>query len=156
MDEPQLMKKKLLYFSGSLIFAVCLCFPLLLQAQSCHTIKGTISDITNGEKLAGVRVSVLAEETGTYSDQDGKYSLLLPEGAHTLVFSLTTYTTLEVDIELTADMESSYYLVEEAEIKSELVHRGSGKQSYILEQDTPAVVRLVNQLIRIFTKQIWE
>jgi TonB-linked SusC/RagA family outer membrane protein len=64
-------------------------------ALAQRTVTGTISD-QKGEPMVGASVLVKGTTTGVVSDIDGKYSLNLPAGATTLVFSFAGYVTQEV------------------------------------------------------------
>ena len=52
----------------------------------------------NGEALVGVNILVKGTTTGVVSDIDGKYSLNVPAGATTLVYSFAGYQTQEVTL----------------------------------------------------------
>ena len=62
-----------------------------------RTISGTITD-EGGETLFGASVLVKGTSTGTVTELDGSYTVDVPEGATTLVFSYTGYETQEVEI----------------------------------------------------------
>jgi iron complex outermembrane receptor protein len=70
-----------------------------LQAQ---TLSGTVSS-ADGEALVGTTVAV--DQTGAIADADGKYSIKLAAGKHTVKVSFIGYVTQEIEIEL-ADGES--------------------------------------------------
>ena len=78
----------------SLLFFM-VCFGISLSAQ--RTITGTVTD-NAGEALIGVNITAAGTTAGTISDIDGTYSLSVPEGSNTLVFSYTGYTTKEMTI----------------------------------------------------------
>lgn len=81
------------------VWFLCLFFcgvSTLSFAQS--TIRGTVKDLENGSGMPGVNVLVKGGTTGTVTDVDGNYSLTVPSGANTLVFSSVGYETAEVDI----------------------------------------------------------
>lgn len=63
------------------------------------TVKGKITDSQTGEALIGATVQGPAGTTfGTITDVQGDYSISVPEGTESLVFSYTGYTTQEVAI----------------------------------------------------------
>ncbi len=66
-----------------------------LQAQ--RTISGTVT-AADGSPLIGATIWVKNMMTGTITDYDGKYSLEVPAGAETLVFSYVGYASQEVPI----------------------------------------------------------
>lgn len=63
--------------------------PMPLQQQQVQERKvtGVVKD-EQGNVLPGVAIVIKGTTMGTSTDADGKYSLTLPEGAHTLVFSM--------------------------------------------------------------------
>lgn len=63
-------------------------------AQS--TIKGTVS--SEGENLPGVSVLVEGSAAGTVTDIDGNYSVEVPSGSNTLIFTFIGMATEKVDI----------------------------------------------------------
>jgi TonB-linked SusC/RagA family outer membrane protein len=69
-----------------------------LSAYSQRTITGTITDASTGEALISANVTVKGTTTGTVTDLDGKYSLRVPDGATTLVFSYIGYADQEIEI----------------------------------------------------------
>jgi TonB-linked SusC/RagA family outer membrane protein len=66
-------------------------------AMAQRTVTGTVADAT-GETLIGASVLVKGTTTGTVTDFDGKYSLSVPEGAKTLVFSYTGFESQEAEL----------------------------------------------------------
>ncbi|MCC3152695.1 TonB-dependent receptor [Hymenobacter sp. BT770] len=67
-----------------------------LQAQS-RTVSGAVVG-SDGASIPGVTVIVKGGNQGTSTDSDGKYSLSVPEGATTLVYSFVGYDNKEVAI----------------------------------------------------------
>lgn len=51
-----------------------------------------------GEPLIGVNILVKGTSTGTVTDIDGQFSINVPDGQETLVFSYTGYETMEVSL----------------------------------------------------------
>lgn len=74
-----------------------LVFFALGFAIAQRTITGTVSD-QKGEPMIGASVLVKGTTAGTVTDIDGKYSLNVPAGATTLVFSFVGYQTQEVTL----------------------------------------------------------
>ncbi len=98
--------------------------PLFLSGQD--NISGTVTS-SDGESLIGVNVTVKSRPTiGTTTDIDGNYSLNVPEGAETLVFSFIGYREQEVDIEGRSTID--LVLVEDATALDEVVVVGYGTQ----------------------------
>ncbi len=62
-----------------------------------RTVTGSVTD-EKGEPLIGVSIFARGTSVGTVSDVDGGYSLNVPAGVNTLVFSYTGFSTEEVEI----------------------------------------------------------
>ncbi len=84
------------YCSKILLVALGLFTVQFGWAQS--TITGTITDAESGEPLIGASVLAKGTTSGTISDFDGTYSLDVPEGSTTLVYSYTGYAAQEIEI----------------------------------------------------------
>jgi TonB-linked SusC/RagA family outer membrane protein len=78
-------------FSLGLILVLFAVVPAMAQ----RTVSGTVTD-QNGDPLIGATVLLKNTSTGTVTDIDGTYSLEIPEGEQTLVFSYTGFGTQEV------------------------------------------------------------
>ena len=89
------MKLKVDYCSQWLLFLAVLLFSNFAVAQ---TVSGTVTDETTGEGLIGATILVSGTSTGTITDFDGKYTLTLPEGAQSLVFSYTGYSSQTIEV----------------------------------------------------------
>jgi TonB-linked SusC/RagA family outer membrane protein len=84
------MKKVLLVFSFLMVFGLG---SLLAQAQ---TVTGTVTGSGDGMPVPGVSVFVKGTTVGTVTSADGKYSLRVPNGAETIVFSFVGMQTQEI------------------------------------------------------------
>jgi TonB-linked SusC/RagA family outer membrane protein len=62
-----------------------------------RTVSGTLTDDA-GEGLIGANVILKGTTTGTITDLDGNFTLEVPDGAKTLVFSYAGFSTQEVNI----------------------------------------------------------
>lgn len=62
-----------------------------------RTITGTVTD-EGGEALIGANVVVKGTTVGASTDVDGKYSISVPDGSTTLVFSYTGFENKEMEI----------------------------------------------------------
>lgn len=78
-----------------LLTTFCLFLGVLGFAMAQRTVTGTVSG-DDGEVLIGATVSVKGASVGTRTDVNGKYSVQVPSGATTLVFSYTGYKSQEV------------------------------------------------------------
>lgn len=76
-----------------------------MQAASARfTISGHVKDQKNGEELIGVSVLIKELNTGTVTNSYGFYSITVPEGKYTLVFSYVGYTNVVQNIDLHSNM----------------------------------------------------
>ncbi|MEK6480995.1 TonB-dependent receptor [Catalinimonas sp. 4WD22] len=96
MQQPLLFKLKPDKLIGWWCLLLICGLSTLTYAQS--TVSGTVTDLENNSGLPGVNVLVKGSTTGTVTDIDGNYSLTVPSGANTLVFSSVGYETTEVEI----------------------------------------------------------
>lgn len=78
-----------------LVFAIFSLWGLQVYAQ--NTVTGTVTDDA-GEALPGVSVLVKGTTVGTMTLADGTYSVAVPDGSTTLVFSYIGMATKEVEI----------------------------------------------------------
>ncbi|RZK59078.1 MAG: hypothetical protein EOO59_07925 [Hymenobacter sp.] len=100
------MRLRYLSFLLALLLA-----PALAWAQAA--VRGVVKDAVTGETLPGVTVLVKGTSQGTTSGPDGTYSLSVPAGSTTLVFSSIGYLAQELpvseagtkDINLKADTQ---------------------------------------------------
>jgi TonB-dependent starch-binding outer membrane protein SusC len=78
----------------SLILTLLLFGVITLFAQ--RTITGNVSSADDGAPLVGANLLVKGTSTGAAADVDGNFSLMVPEGATTLVVSYTGFITQEI------------------------------------------------------------
>ncbi len=115
----------------SLVLSMVLFCLGITMAQ--RTVTGTVTDET-GETLIGASVLVKGTTTGTVTDIDGSYSLDVPAGEQTLVFSYTGYATQDVitgasnviDITLSEGLQLNEVVVTGLGIKKEKKALGYG------------------------------
>lgn len=93
-----------------ILLSMALYFPL--QAQL--TVTGVVKDSVNNDGMPGVSILVKGTNTGTTTDNDGKYTLELPDGNRSLIFTFIGYKRQElfvgnktrIDIQLAADVST--------------------------------------------------
>ena len=66
-------------------------------ADFVFIVKGKVTD-KSGSPLAGLNISLSGSATGTITDEQGNYSLTLPDGNGKLVFSYVGYTHQEIPV----------------------------------------------------------
>ncbi len=76
----------------------CLLLLPVLGFSQIRTVRGKITAANDGTALPGVSVIVKGTTAGSTSNSDGQYSLNVPEGKETLVFSFIGYASQEVSI----------------------------------------------------------
>jgi len=113
------MKQLLLTFK-----IVCLtCITVLAQDK---TITGQVTSSDDGISLPGVTVLLKGTSTGTVTDVDGNYSILVPGAAAVLTFSSVGFESQEI----TVGNQSVIDIVMEPDVKAldEIVITGYGSQ----------------------------
>ncbi len=83
---------------GILVLIMMLVNILPILAQNFE-VKGTVYDNLTKEPLPGVNILVEGKTTGTVSDIQGRYSITVPSGDVTLVFSFIGYTSQKVAVQ---------------------------------------------------------
>ncbi|HTF17986.1 MAG TPA: SusC/RagA family TonB-linked outer membrane protein [Chryseolinea sp.] len=96
-----MLKHYLLY--GILVLVCCQSNIAIGQAL---TVKGAVRDETNSP-LPGVNVVVKGTTGGTITDSDGRYSVTVPNGSVTLVFTFIGYADQEVSVGDRTDIDVS-------------------------------------------------
>jgi len=80
----------------------CLAFALFILVLQAHaqerTVTGSVTSKEDQQGLPGVSVLVKGTTRGTTTNINGTYSLAVPAGSTTLVFSFIGYTTQEIPI----------------------------------------------------------
>ena len=119
--------RKCFFLFAKILLLGMFIFPLELFAQE-RSISGTVTSVGN-EPLIGVSVTIKGTTAGTLTDPDGKFSLPLPAGAQTVVFSFIGMTTREIPIGVTNIYNVA--LAESVQSLDEVVVVGYGTQKRI-------------------------
>lgn len=82
-------------------------------AQAFVTLSGKITS-SDGTPVVQATLAVEGTSYGTYSDDNGNYSLSLPEGKYTLVVSFVGFKSQRKDIELRGKKSVDFILQEDA------------------------------------------
>ncbi len=120
--KQNLYKQNRLKAFGFLFVLVFLFGVQSIYAQT--TVTGTVSDEQG--PLPSASIAVKGTSVGTVADFDGNYSIDVPEGATTLVFSYIGYASTEVVIN--GQTTINVVLQEDAQALSEVVVVGYGTQ----------------------------
>ncbi|MDF9796050.1 TonB-linked SusC/RagA family outer membrane protein [Catalinimonas alkaloidigena] len=124
--------------SMSLLMAF-MCFSLFAWSQD-KTIRGTVTDGETGDALPGVNVLVKGTTTGTITNVEGQFTLSVPSGAQTIVFSSVGYTSDEVDINNRTTIDMA--LMPDIQSLSEVVVVGYGTQE---KRDVTAAIASLDE-----------
>jgi hypothetical protein len=107
----------------------------LSAQEKKYTVSGSIRDGSNGEDLIGAEVVIDGTRTGTVSNAYGFYSISLPKGKYTLVFSYIGYRKKETPFELSADLKLNVNLESDAQELSEVVISAEGRNANVVQTD---------------------
>lgn len=108
-----------------LAFIVALCMLPIMNAQAQHAIKGRVVD-ESGKGFPGASIQVKGTSIGTKTNEDGYYSLNVPDINAVLVFSYIGYVSKEVKAAGQSSLNVNLSL--NAEALSEVVVVGYGTQ----------------------------
>lgn len=92
-----------------------------LLGQEKATLSGTIKDEGKGEELIAAMVRVKGQNIGTETNEYGFYSLTLPAGTYTIVFSSFGFVSKEEVVELNVSKRLDIQLKEEVTELEEVV-----------------------------------
>ena len=105
----------------SLLFALFMCTT---QVYAQKTLSGTVRDAAENTPLTGVSIFAKGTQIGTLSDIDGTYSMEVPEGVNTIVFSYIGFGNQE--IAYTGQATLNVFLEEEGTQLDEVIITGYG------------------------------
>ncbi len=92
---------------------LCCLFCLEAAGQNRVSLSGRVCD-RQGEALGQVAIAVENTSLGTYTDDDGRYELPLPEGKQTVVFSCVGYQAVRRTLDILQDVRLDITLEEDA------------------------------------------
>jgi hypothetical protein len=84
---------------------------------SWYSVYGIIKETVSGEPLADATIWQPARQRGSYSNNHGYYTLLLPEGQNTIYLSYAGYDTHKMEINLKANTRMDVYLTPKSDIE---------------------------------------
>lgn len=102
-----------------LLFFVCTFYSAFSQEK--FTISGYVKDAKNGESLIGVTVYKKNSQIAASTNEYGFYSLTLPKGIDTVVFSFIGYQSIFRSVNLTSNQTISIELGQEGKNLEEVV-----------------------------------
>lgn len=99
-----------------LLTLVCL-LPFLSYAQNKVTLSGYMRDAGSGESLIAATVYIKELGLGASTNAYGFYSVSMPPGSYTIIYSYVGFATLEKTIELNKDVTFSADLTSTSKLK---------------------------------------
>ncbi len=118
-------------------------FTLSVFAQKKnHTLSGELKDSKTGEELVGATVYAEELKTGTITNSYGFYSLNLPTGKYTIVFSYIGYETIKRQVDLTTDQKLKIELKESDKQLKEVSINADKPTAKNVEQNKMSVVKM--------------
>ncbi|MEL6925989.1 MAG: TonB-dependent receptor, partial [Bacteroidota bacterium] len=98
-------------FPGPALCLWLICIAVTAGAQQQFTLSGYVRDAASGETLPGANIYDLSDPAkGGSSNVYGFYSITLPEGDYTMVFSYLGYEEQQLRIELRSDVRRNVEL----------------------------------------------
>ena len=105
------------FFLVSLLLFVC----TIANAQNKVSLSGYIRDAKSSEDLLGATVYVKELGIGISANNYGFYSIAVPKGTYTLIFSYVGYNPLIKEFNLNSDQQFNAELVDKATLQEVLV-----------------------------------
>jgi len=103
------------YICNFMVRAILSGFLLVLFLEHCHSqeyiLQGTITDRATGRILINASVLDRSSQSGTVTDNSGKFRFMLQEGKRELVFSHLGYHIFDTVIFISGDSEMSVSLL---------------------------------------------
>lgn len=137
------------------LLAALLVLPALGSGQESKVVMGTVVSSNTSMPLSGVQITVKGLTIGTVSARNGRFSIVVPTSATTLVFSLIGHKTAEATISadmLEVAMEQAAIGLEGIVVTALGVRREKRSLGYSVQQITGAEltevpeINLVNSL----------
>jgi len=92
------MKRRLQFLSRICLHSIWMLLLSMLAFSQSRTITGKVLDVSGQTPLPGVTVQVKGATIGTQTREDGSYTLNVPSGTVTLVFTFVGYKTEELPL----------------------------------------------------------
>ncbi len=124
------------------IFTLC---SVVSFAQA--TITGIVTDVKKGDPIQGVTIFVENKNIGTTTDSNGKYTLQLPSGSYSIIYSFVGYQQTKRQVRLADKPIKLNILLHETEVAlNEVVITGKSEARQIREQAMPISVITMKEL----------
>lgn len=123
-----------------------------------HSISGSISDSSTGDRLVAATIRVPGSARGTISNGQGDYRLSLPDGDYTLVFSYVGYKTDSAHVSLRRNLRQDVKLEPSPVQLAEVLVTGEDPAMAIMRKVIENKKRWIEKLksyqLEAFTRQI--
>src|SRR5512133_291526 len=110
-------------------------------AQKSYTLSGYLRDETSGEALIYATIYSESLKTGVSTNEYGFFSIMLPEGKHTMVFSYVGYQTIKKEMILDKNLQANFSL-SPIDTKIEEITVGGKPNENIVRKNEIGTVRL--------------
>ena len=126
-------------------FIFCL-FSLTSTAQEKFTISGNVRDGSSGEELIGVSIVAPELSSGTVTNVYGFYSLTLPKGKQTVIYSYIGFKPDTVEFDLTKNITNNIELSTASVDVQEVVVQAKRENENITNTDIGVVKMDIKEL----------
>ncbi|MBL4651716.1 MAG: TonB-dependent receptor [Flavobacteriales bacterium] len=116
-------------------------------AQEKFTISGYVKDAETGEELIGAQIFVKELSTGSVANLYGFYSITIPKGTYTVVYSFVGFASISETIELTQNITKDIELGVNSEVLKEFEVLGEAENNNI-ESIEMSVVKMEMETIK--------
>lgn len=113
----------------SFILLITLLNFISINAQNQYILKGVVTN--NSNKLIGASIYIHEINNGTSTDEDGFYTIKLPQGKYNLVISYVGYNTVTKNINLEENYTLDIHLDESSSQLNELIITQNTKKADI-------------------------
>ncbi len=139
------------------MFNMKTCFLAMIFAWICsqsiagekNTISGYLKDAATGEELIGATILIKELSNGTTTNLYGFYSLTIPAGHYTLVYSYIGFGSITREIELNSDLEINIELSSAQTALKEIVVTGEAANKNVESVEMSAVNLQMNTIKEI-------
>lgn len=119
------------FFTYILFCITCMC-QVATMAQNKVVLSGTVTD-RHGIPLPQVTIAVENTTIGTYTDDNGRYSLPVTPGKYTLVVSFIGYQTSKRTLNLQQDKKENFILEENSVVLNSVEVYGKSRTQKVKE-----------------------
>ncbi len=116
-------------------------------AQEKFTISGYLKDGSTGEELIGAQILIKELGTGGVTNIYGFYSLTVPKGTYTVIYSFVGFAPITETIELTQNVKKNFELSTNSEVLKEFEVVGEAENNNV-ESIEMSVVKMEMETIK--------